>query len=544
MTDLIAHLQNRLLYPHPTHTFRVKETHTSWVILTGEYAYKIKKPVDFTFLNYSTLAARKHFCEREIELNQQTAPDLYLECVAITGTAAQPEINGAGPVIEYAVKMREFPQELLFDHLLTHNQLTLTHITLLSNMIAEFHKCAPVYTGTELGSADAIYAPVVQNFEQIRSFLQQANHLLSMQQRTEAVQLLTTLQAIERWATTQFEQHHAYFDKRKEQGFIRACHGDLHLGNIILWHQQPTLFDCIEFNEPFRQIDVLADIGFLTMDLMHHDHADHANVLINDYLEQTGDYEGLKILPFYQCYRAMVRAKIAIIQLADQAEPTTEDINHLFDLLSHYTHLAAQLTATHKPYLLLTHGFSGSGKSALSRLLTQHPKLIRLRSDVERKRLAEINTHTPAANTIIDTLYTTTHSDRTFDRLAELTQIITAAGYAVIIDATMLTRQRRQPFIELAQRLQLPWLFIHLNPPQAFLEKNIIAKQQRKHEPSDATLRVLTQQQRDINVLTPEEQDHTLVIDPSLVNIDDPIQIERLFALLTDQIHHALSKKK
>ena len=252
---LIAALQNPALYPHPVEQVRVIETHISWVLLTGQYAYKIKKPVNFGFLDFTDLAARKHFCEEELRLNQRLTEGLYLEVLPITGSEAAPQLGGEGPAIEYALKCREFPQNALLSEVQTRGELSSEHIDALAKQIAGFHLRTPqVPQDNPLGSAEAVMAPVRQNFEQIRPLLSDKADLLQ-------------LDALEAWAESSYDRLEALLQARKANGFIRECHGDIHLGNAALIDGQVVLFDCIEFNEPFRFTDVCADYAFLAMDL-------------------------------------------------------------------------------------------------------------------------------------------------------------------------------------------------------------------------------------------------------------------------------------
>lgn len=305
---LIAALQNSAVFPHPTEGVRVIETHISWVILTGTYAYKIKKPVDFGFLNFTNLASRKHFCEEELRLNQRMAPDLYLEVLPISGSPDAPEIDGTGEPFEYALKMREFPQTQLLAELQARGELTDAHIDALAEQIAHFHQSTPqVPAGHTLSSADAIVAPMRQNFEQIRPLLSEAADLRQ-------------LDALEDWTETSIQRLRPLLEQRCQQGFVRECHGDLHLGNATLIDGNVVLFDCIEFNEPFRLIDIASDAAFLAMDLEDRDLKCQARRFLNGWLEHTGDYAALALLNLYKAYRALVRAKVSLFRLYQEQD--------------------------------------------------------------------------------------------------------------------------------------------------------------------------------------------------------------------------------
>ena len=305
---LIAALQDPSRYPHPVDGFRVIETHISWVILTGPYAYKIKKPVDFGFLDFTTLEARRHFCEQELRLNQRLAPDLYLEVLPVTGSADAPVLGGSGEPIEYVLRMREFPQAQLLAQVQARGELQDSHIDAMAEQIARFHRETPcVADDHPLNSPEAVVAPMRQNFEQIRPLLGDA-------------QDLRQLDALEAWTEASIARLQPLRQARCRKGFIRECHGDRHLGNATLLDGRVVLFDCIEFNEPFRLIDIASDAAFLAMDLEDRGLRSQARRFLNGWLEHSGDYDALPLLNLYKAYRALVRAKVSLFRLHQEQE--------------------------------------------------------------------------------------------------------------------------------------------------------------------------------------------------------------------------------
>ncbi|MDX1802422.1 MAG: phosphotransferase, partial [Marinobacter sp.] len=253
--DLIAALQNPALYDHPVTDFQVHETHISWVILTGEFAYKIKKPMDFGFLDFSTLERRRHFCEEEVRLNRRLADKLYLEVVPITGSAEQPKLGGPGEAFEYAIRMRQFDQSDLLDVRQENSRLDDRLLTSLAHQVADFHNHIPaVADDVPLGTPEAVYAGMQENFDQIRPLI-------------DDPQLLAQLDQLESWTESTFSRQQTLIERRRADGFVRECHGDLHLANITVFEGEVTVFDCIEFSEPFRWIDIINDLAFLLMDL-------------------------------------------------------------------------------------------------------------------------------------------------------------------------------------------------------------------------------------------------------------------------------------
>ncbi|KGU87376.1 bifunctional aminoglycoside phosphotransferase/ATP-binding protein [Pseudomonas mediterranea] len=486
--SLIAALQNPALYPHPVEGFQVIETHISWVLLTGPYAYKFKKPVNFGFLDFTDLDARKHFCGEELRLNQRLTQDLYLEVLPITGSAEAPQLNGDGPAIEYALKMRQFPQSQLLSTLQANGELTTAHVDEMAEQIARFHLSTPkVPAENPAGTPDSVMAPVRQNFEQIRPFLSD---------KTDLAQL----EALQAWAESSFERLKPLFIQRKAEGFIRECHGDIHLGNATVIDGNVVIFDCIEFNEPFRFTDVYGDTGFLAMDLEDRGLKSLARRFVSQYLELTGDYQGLELLNFYKAYRALVRAKIALFSMPAEADPVQRATT--LRQYRNYANLAESYSTIPSPFLAITHGVSAVGKSHVAMRLVEALGAIRLRSDVERKRLfgEQQVQNDPQAG-----IYSSDASSATYARLHEIAGGILRAGFPVVIDATYLKHDQRQVAAKIAEATGTPFLILDCNAPQAVVESRLAQRQADQKDPSDATLAVIAAQQANREALTPEE---------------------------------------
>ncbi|MDY7563383.1 AAA family ATPase [Pseudomonas sp. 10B1] len=482
--SLITAMQNPALFPHPVDSFQVIETHISWVLLTGPYAYKFKKSVNFGFLDFTTLSAREHFCGEELRLNQRLTNNLYLEVLPITGTIDAPKIGGDGEVIEYALKMRQFPQSQLLSTLQANGELTTSHIDEMAKQIAEFHLVAPhVPLEHAQGTPESVMAPVLQNFEQIRALI---NDTADLQQ----------LDALEAWAQCSFERLKGLLSLRKTDGFIRECHGDIHLGNITLIDGNVVIFDCIEFNEPFRFTDVYADIGFLAMDLEDRGLKSLSRRLISQYLELTGDYQGLELLNFYKAYRALVRAKIALFSLPTDADPVQRATT--LRQYRNYANLAESYSAIPSRFLVITHGVSAVGKSRVAMRLVEALGAIRLRSDVERKRLF-------ANSSESGDLYGADASTATYTRLNQLADGILRAGFPVVIDATYLKREQRDAAAKVAEASGAPFLILDCNAPQAVIEGWLALRQAQNNDPSDATLKVIEAQQANREPLGADE---------------------------------------
>ncbi|UAW97946.1 AAA family ATPase [Halopseudomonas nanhaiensis] len=511
---LLNALQDPALYDHPVTGFTVMETHISWVLLTGDFVYKIKKPVDFGFIDYSTLERRAHFCDEEVRLNRRLAPELYLGVIPVRGSESAPRLDGDGPVIEYLVKTRQFRQEDLLGNMQRAGTLEPQHIDSLANRLATFHRGidrAPL--DSQWGEPEQIHAPVAQNFDQIRPLLADADDLDQLKQ-------------LELWAHTTFERLIPQLAQRKSNGFVRECHGDIYLDNVTLVDGAVTLFDCIEFNEAFRWIDVMSDVAFMAMDLEDRSLPGLSQRFVNAYLEQTGDYSGLCVLNYYKAYRAMVRAKVALLRLT-QPGVTEAERQQTMERYRGYARLAESYTAIPMRFGLLTVGISGSGKSTLSGKLVEDFGAIRVRSDIERKRLLT-DTTTNAATT---GLYSAEATAQTYARLGALAASILASGYPAIIDATHLKSAQRQAMRECIELQGAPCLMVHCKAPLETIEGWIKARQAQAEDPSDADVDVARMQHDAFEPFTEQERPFTLE-----VRTDQPESVEQLLLQLRQKL--------
>lgn len=512
---LIKALQNPKLFPHKVEYFKIIETHISWVVLTGQYAYKIKKPLDLGFLDFSSLEKRWHFCLEELRLNSRLAKDLYLDVVAISGTEEQPIIDGSGTVIEYAVKMKQFEYNKTLDQLLIQNQLTSEHIKQTANIIATFHDRIEVAAAeTEFGSANAVLQPVRENFKQI--------------QQLEEIEKPECLKQLALWSEQQYAELLPFFEQRKQAGFIRECHGDLHLGNIALIDGQTVPFDGIEFNPTLYWIDVISEISFLVMDLQSKQQHDLAYQFLNEYLQHSGDYAGLKLLRFYLEYRAMVRAKVNAIR-ASQSTSTKE---HQQAITSYhgYLQLACSYIQASIPLLIIMHGVSGSGKSWLSERLLNRYQTIRIRSDVERKRLHKLSQQQQSHSGLDSGMYSQASNDMTYQHLLQLAVEILKAGYTVIVDATFLKQQQRKLFSLQAELHRISFLIVSTQANKETLLKRINERAKQQGNVSEANQTVLENQLEKMQPLSIEELKNSIVI-----NTDQTKQLSRLWEFLDNR---------
>lgn len=488
-------------YDHAVERVQLIETHISWVLLTGEYAYKIKKPVDLGFLDFSTLALRQQACIDEVHLNRRLAEEMYLGVVAITGSPEAPRISGQGSTIEYAVKMRQFPPDATLDRLDERGELGTVQIDRLAARLARFHfgECAVASAESAWGEPETIARPVAENFQ-----------LLT--ERLDSLEEKRCLAALQSWSDAEHARLVPLLRERKRKSMIRECHGDLHLGNLAWVNGQLLIFDCIEFNPALRWIDVISEVAFCFMDLLHRQHGDLAMSFLNAWLENSGDYQGVALLRYYAVYRALVRAKVAALRAAqpgggaDRAE------------LRACLLLAEQLTQSMPTQLWIMHGLSGSGKTTASQTLLQQYGMIRLRSDVERKRLAGLDALTHSAAGIGLGLYTQQASRITYEHLSRLTEGLLATGWPVIVDAAFLERWQRDLFRELAQRHGVPFKIVDMRAADsATLYQRVRLRASQGRDASEADIRVLQHQLETVQALGDDELGVVIAMSGSAV---------------------------
>ncbi|HZV53680.1 MAG TPA: AAA family ATPase [Rhodocyclaceae bacterium] len=458
---LIEALLDPRRYPHPVARVDLVETHISWLLLAGAFAYKLKKPVTLPFLDYGSVDKRSACCTAEVRLNRRYAPDLYLGVVDFDG--------------EPAVKMRRFDESGRLDHVCARGELTPAHLTDLARTVAAFHaSAAEAPADSHFGAPGQVLAAALENFDELDTLLP-----------AEAARLTLLRQ----WTLTEFERRHEDFIRRKCDGKVRECHGDLHLGNLVLIDGKVTPFDCIEFNEDFRWIDVASEIAFTWVDLLDHGKPGLACWLLNEWLVWSGDFGALAVLRFYAVYRAMVRAKVAAIR-----GNTPE--------ASEYLGMAERLGVPPRLTFAITFGLSGSGKTTASsaRLLADETAAtIRLRSDVERKRLFGLAPDADSGGTI----YTSEATTRTYARLAAVARQVLADGWSVIVDAAFLKRAEREEFHAIATHWHAPFAILACEAVPDELRRRLRA---RAGDASEATVAVLEQQLAWVEPLTGSER--------------------------------------
>jgi len=491
---LVTSLLTAAAYPHRAGRPRLIETHLSRVFLAGEFAYKVRKPVALDFVDFSSLAARRADCEEEWRLNRPLAPGLYLGVVPLTRDAdtGAIRVGGHGSTIDYAVRMRRFHQHDVLRAMALERRLEPQQIDPLADLIADFHSAAPI------ADASADYGTHARIHQTLEDCADAVLTLSTNSQRAHAAVSLLRQHA---------ERLHHAFHSRKRTGHIRECHGDLHLGNIVLIGTRPTPFDCLEFSAALRWIDTMYDAAFLFMDLLALDLPDLAYRLINRYLERSADYGGLAVLPFYAAMRALVRARV-LLERARQLEDAHEASAMHRDEAHRLLDLSVSLLTRDDGCLILMHGLSGSGKSTRAAQYAEAEEMIRVRSDAERQRR---HGATPAER------YTPHAIDCTYRRMAAICRIGARAGFPMIADATFLASHHRDQFFALAERLGVPVAIADCAAPLSVLQARITARARRGTDASEADLAALDRQIATQQPLSGDELVHVIPAEVSAV---------------------------
>ena len=470
-------------YPHPVADLHLLETHLSWVILTGPFAYKIKKPVAFGFVDFSTEALRAQACREELRLNRRLSPQRYLDLVAVMGP-------GDGPELTQAVRMVQFDQSQLLPAVLDRGELSEPVIAAFAEHLARFHRdAAQAPRDSPWGLPAAVIQPVQDNLTALASCTAEAARLGRLGQ----------------WVEEQGQRLTPWFGQRRQGGFIRECHGDLHLGNMLLGADGIEVFDALEFSPTLRWIDPISELAFLGMDLEVHGELELGNQLLNHWIEASGDGEGLRGWAWYSVYRALVRAKVTWLRLGQGGlSPEANQQGHRD--LQHYLDLAESWCQSRPKGLVLMHGLSGSGKSTVAARLSAATGAMVFRSDVERKRLFGLWGTQPTRR-LEGELYGPEASAYLYGTaLPQLVEPALAAGLPVVLDACFLRHRERQQMARLAKKLGVPMQIVACTAPEPVLRQRLLARTAAGIDPSDATVEVMEHQRTWIEPLTSDEQ--------------------------------------
>jgi aminoglycoside phosphotransferase family enzyme/predicted kinase len=488
------------MYPHRPAAVDLVQTHISYVFLAGDEVYKVKKAVRFSFLDFSTLERRRHFCHEEVRLNRRLAPHVYLGVVAICRTGATYHLGSEDDdaAVEYAVRMRRLPADRTLDQLLDRGEVSPEMIDQLARRLAEFHRRADAGAQvTANGEVAAIAAVLEDNFAGMRPF-----HGATIAAADD--------DAIQEFSRDFLRRQTPLFRRRQAEHRIRDCHGDLHTEHIC-FDGEPIIFDCIEFNPKFRYCDTASEIAFLAMDLDYHEQLELARHLVSVYAVQAGDPELPRLVPFYQCYRAYVRGKVDSLKSAEEEVEAVERERARASAQRHFA-LAYRYTWAYRTCLVAVAGLSGTGKSALASVLQTRTGFVHINSDVVRKRLAGLAAETRVSAAYESGLYSAEHGRRTYAAMLAAAAEHLRAGRGVILDATFQHRADRDAARGLARTHAVPFLLVECHCREDELRRRLEARQGRGG-PSDADWYVYLEQRRRYEAIGADERQDALRID-------------------------------
>ncbi len=480
LPEVIAALLDPAQFPDDApDEVKLIQTQMSFVLLTGKHAYKIRKPVNLGYVDYTTLELRKLFSDKEVVLNRRLCPDTYLGVIPVTKQDGKIALGGKGEVIDYAVKMKQLPAAGMMDYRLSTGDLTPAMVESVAGTVAAFHAAAQ--TNAEIGqygSIESVSHNIDENFAQSRPYIGRA---LSQQQSD----------GLRRFFDEFLKDHAPAFARRIAGGKIRDCHGDMHSAHICFQDRGICIFDCIEFNDRFRYSDTAAEVAFLAMDLDHYGRADLRQAFVFEYINKSGDTGLCELLRFYQAYRAHVRAKVACFKLDDPFVPAAEKAAEL-DKAQGYFDLALSYTR-HAPRLFIMTGFTGCGKSAVASELARHLGSVYISSDVIRKKLAGISVTERSGEKIDCGLYTPEMTEKTYLAILAEAEEALAMWHSVVIDATLLCRADREKAAELARRHNAEFSVIECRLDESELKKRL-EKRLTETTTSDGTWEVFLSQ--------------------------------------------------
>lgn len=471
------------------------ETHISHVLLHDGHAYKIKKAIATSFLDQSTLARRRHACAEELRLNRRLAPDLYLDVVEITGTPEAPRLGGEGVALDVAVRMRAFDEAGLWDRLAARGALGAADIDDLAARLAAFHAGAAVAPPQgPFGSPALVRQALLESLADLQTQAAPAGW-------PDAAGLVE-LAHLRAWEAEAFAHAAPAMARRLASARVREGHGDLHLGNVAREGGRCLVFDGIEFNDRFRWLDVMDEVAFMAMDLHAHGLPALAHRFVNGYLEACGDYDGVRVFAYYLVHRALVRAKVAQLRV-EQAG--ADERAAALATAQRYFALASRLAAARPRALVIAHGLSGSGKTTLTQGLVEATGAVRVRADVERKRLAGLAPLQSSRSTAGAGLYTNAMNEATSARLLQAAADVLEGGWPAVVDATFIRRAARDEARECARRLHVPFFIVRFSAPAEVLRERVRRRAALGHDASEADEAVLAAQMQALEPLQEDE---------------------------------------
>jgi len=474
------------------------ETHVSWVFLTGSFAYKVKKPLRLSFIDYSTAERRAALCREELRLNRRHAPGLYVDVVPITGTPAAPRVGATdAPPFEHALRMVQFDPRLELTQLLQTGTIAASELQEFGTRIAQMHATAMIATSDEgFGTADNAHRITFDNFTEIARVLPGGDEARQLERLRGHAQRL-------------FETDRSLMEQRRQDGRIREGHGDLHCGNVVRWQGTLAAFDGLEFDPGLRFIDVASDLAFLTMDLAVHGRTDLRREALQAWLEASGDFEAVALLPYFELYRALVRAKVAALR----GQQARGEAGGAATLAHQYLDWAVSQIGRLRPRMVVMAGLSGSGKTWLARRIAARCDALIVRSDVERKRLAGLQPLAASTSAPDAGIYSREFNTRTYERLRECVTCCLRGRESVVVDAANLRRGEREIFIAAGREYATDAVIVHCAAPLEVLKRRVAGRAATGADASEATVSLLDRQPAYWEAFSNDEQSHVVAVD-------------------------------
>lgn len=511
---LVTALSEPSFYDYPVDEVRFLQTHISSVFLTGRFVYKLKKPVNFGFLDYSTVELREKNCRAEVELNRRLAPSVYIDAVPITMEGDRVTLDGGGEIVDWVVVMGELDGDLLGTEVLERGELTKEHMQALVDVLVPFYRSAATGEGIDdYGSVNAVKFNTDENFSQTEAYV---GKLVSRDR----------FEHIRSWTDTFYEEHVELFERRIAEGRTRESHGDLHLRNIF-FEDEPVIFDCIEFNERLRCGDIAVDIAFLAMDLDFNGRQDLSKVFIDRYVEASGDTELVDMLDFYKCYRAYVRGKIACFTSTDPALDAGAQRAQR-NLARRYFGLAYEYSGgTERASLVVLYGLMGTGKTSVARYLREKLGWHVLSTDAVRKQISGIGENTRVYVPYNEGLYSPEMNARTYAEVCERAENLLHGGFPVIVDGAFKRQSERDPVIEAARRTGARLVFLQTTCGGDEQHQRLEGRQQHDTR-SDGRVELMEQQRGDFEPANPDAECYFHTIDTSGPKPETQAKVEAL----------------
>ena len=498
-SNLLKALLRIETYPDNPTSVDMVQTQMSFIFLTGKYVYKIKKPVNLGYLDYTTLENRKYFCYQELELNQRLCPHVYLEVIPITELKGRINLRGKGKIIEYTVKMKQLPGDRMMDYLLKESQVTGEMIQQVAQKMAGFHQNAG--TNPEIssfGKLDAIMVNINENSAQTEKYIDISISPHEYQKINEFNSKFT-------------HDNQMLFKKRVNDDRIRDCHGDLHAAHVC-FSEGVQIFDCIEFNDRFRYCDVASEIAFLAMDLERYEHAELGNLFVEYYVKYSGDKELYHLLNFYKCYRAYVRGKVESFKLDDRHMPRNE-LKKAAIAAKNYFHLAYRFTMS-QPLLIIVSGLMGTGKTTIAESLHDNTGFTIVSSDVTRKKLAGIPITEHRFAEFDTGIYSPDFTQKTYQAILTEARTLLQQGKSVILDASFQRREDRNLAYLLATELKSDFLIIECTLNEVEIKQRLEMRMSQ-NSVSDGRWEIFRTQQAYFDKITEFPSSQHLIIDTS-----------------------------